>query len=111
MSYKRMNGATEIIARQGYSGLGFGLDDITGAMKGALNFYGQSEQAKGAAKASQEIAIAQAQAAQKAAQSGGTPMAPAGCPGRWWSRTRDAAEEKVVSRAWKTKMHSRRPSS
>ena len=68
MSYKRMNGSTEIIARQGYSGLGFGLDDITGAFKGALNFYGQSEQAKGAAAAAQQIAIAQAQAAQQQAQ-------------------------------------------
>ena len=78
-------GDTELIAREGYSGtgalyaptgLGVSWSDVTGLAKGALNFYGQAQSSAGAAKASQEIALAQAQAAaaqrqQQQASSGG----------------------------------------
>jgi conjugal transfer/entry exclusion protein len=46
-----------LISRRGYSGFGGTLSDIGGAFKdigaGALTFYGQSQQAQGAAMAAQ----------------------------------------------------------
>lgn len=56
-------GNTELIARQGYAGLGLSWGDVTGAAKGALNFYGKAQQAEGRAAAATEIAKAQAAAA------------------------------------------------
>jgi len=58
-------GNTELISRQGYSGamgLGLSWSDVTGAAKGALNFYGQGMKSQGQAAAAMEIAKAQAAA-------------------------------------------------
>jgi hypothetical protein len=53
-------GNTELVSRQGYSGLGF---SISGLAKGALDFYGKTQQQAGQAAAYKEMAMQKAAAA------------------------------------------------
>ncbi len=63
-------GETELVAREGYAGMGVDWEDVTGLAKGALNFYGESERAKGRAAVAEQIAILQAKG-QRAPESAG----------------------------------------
>jgi hypothetical protein len=66
-------GATELVARQGYSGMGDFTDTVKGLLSGGLNFYGQAQQTAGKAAAYEEIAKAQAAAASGRKPPGRTP--------------------------------------
>ncbi len=61
------SGETELIAREGYGDLGLSMSDIksgaSGVLKGALDFYGQSQRTAGQAAAYEEMARQQAAAA------------------------------------------------
>lgn len=62
MSYKS-TGNVQLVARQGYNGVGGVWDTVkdigSGAAKGALDFYGSAQQAKGREQAYKEQLAAQ----------------------------------------------------
>lgn len=57
-------GSTQLVSRQGYSGVGLDWSDVTGVVKdiggNVLNFYGQQQKQAGAAEAYAEMAKEQA---------------------------------------------------